>query len=470
MKQLRWVWFLGAAAVLLTVLFIFVDRRSKQQEAALKVGEPKQLLQINSDLITDISLTNEDGTTVFTWDNTAHTWVITEGEQFNVNVYAISAICNYACTLRSLKTVAFDCENTDVYGFQHPITLKIFTTETGKEHPYIIYVGDATPTYDSYYAMIDGSNDVYTIDYNSGTVFCASRNSMKNPYLFDTSSSLVSYYKVEKDGETVMELKRNSEWIWEITKPAKMEAGLSAISELMDKIVRVELSSYVEDNPEDLSKYGLDHPHTKIWLEGSKGDQPMKEEIWFGAMASSNENETKIYGYFANTKQVFLINRAETSFTNDAVIDYIYPFCADPNIKDLQSAEIDMGEVYDLHEILHIDYAKNQYSLGDIDITAKNDENLMQLYQTFYRAISSLRFSDLQLDETPDPEKEPAIRIIYTYLDGKTMTLNFVEREKNEYYLIIDGKYTGQTVRLNRFTGTGCVVDRYKLLMTALKE
>ena len=32
MKQLRWIWILGAAAVLLTVLFIIVDRRSKQNE------------------------------------------------------------------------------------------------------------------------------------------------------------------------------------------------------------------------------------------------------------------------------------------------------------------------------------------------------------------------------------------------------------------------------------------------------
>lgn len=468
MKQLRWVWILGIAAVLLTVLFIFVDRRSKQQEEIKKVGEPKQLLQINSDLITDISLKNEEGTTVFTWDDTANTWVITEGEQFNVNVYAISAICNYACSLSSLKTVAFDCDNTDIYGFQDPVTLKIYTTETGKEHPYIIYIGDATPTYDSYYAMVDGSNDVYTIDYNSGTVFCATRNSMKNPYLFDTSASLVTYYRVEKEGETVIELKRNQDRIWEMLQPAPFNPNISEINELIDKIIRVELASYVEDNPEDLSKYGLDHPHTKVWLEGSKGDQQMKEEIWFGDLASSNENETKIYGYFANTRQVFMINRAETTFADQNVTDFVYPSCVDLDIKDLQSVEIDMGEVYDLHETLRMDYAKNQYSLGDIDITAKNDENIMQLYQTFYRTVSTLRFSEIQLDEQPDPEKEAAIRIVYTYQDGKTLTLEFIERTENEYYFVEDGTYSGLTVRLNRFTSPGGIIDRYKLLQAAL--
>lgn len=128
-----------------------------------------------------------------------------------------------------------------------------------------------------------------------------------------------------------------------------------------------------------------------------------------------------------------------------------------------------MGSCYDLHETLHIDYENNQYSLGDIDITAKDDENIMQLFQTFYRTIATLKFSDVNLDEEPDMEKEPAMQIIYTDLKDGKMTLDFIEKSANDFYLIKDGTYTGLTVRLNSFTGAGSVTDRYQMLLSALK-
>ena len=467
MKQLRWIWILGAAAVLLTVLFIIVDRRSKQNEEKAHVGEPKQLLHIDPDAVTDIELNNENGKIVFSWLD--GTWKITEGEQFNVNVYAVNAICNYICNLDSLKTVAFDCDKTDVYGFTDPITLKVYTTDTGKEHQYILYVGDATPTYDSYYAMVEGSNDVYTIDYNSGTVFCSDRNSLKNRYLFDTSSALVNYYKVEKDGKTVIECKRGSDFYWTMQQPAPFELSNAEMNDLMDIIVRVQIASFVEDNPEDLAKYGLDHPQSKLTLEGVFNESVKKQEIWFGDMASSDENETQIYGYYSDSKQVFRINRAELSFMNNDIKELMYPFCVQQNIEQLKSVEIDMGEVYDLHETLYLDYANGQYSLGDIDITAKNDENIMQLYQTLYRTIATLKFSEVHLDEQPDMEKEPAMQIIYTEQKGGKTTLDFIEKGTNDFYLVKNGTYTGLTVRLNRFTSSGSITDRYQMLLAALK-
>ena len=317
--------------------------------------------------------------------------------------------------------------------------------------------------------MIDGSNDVYTIDYNSGTVFCSTLNSLKNRYLFDTSTSLVNYYKVEQDGKTKIEIRKNSDNLWEMLQPAAFPLSDSDVSEMMNSIVRVQIDAYLEKDPADLAQYGLDKPHTKLWLEGTLGDIDMKEEIWFGDMVSSNEAETQIYGYYVNSKQLFRINRAEVSFTEQDITTLMYPYCVEPDIRELKSVEIDMGSYYDLHETLYLDYANGQYSLGDIDITAKNDENIMQLYQTLYRTIATLKFSEVHLDEQPDMEKEPAMQIIYTEQKGGKTTLDFIEKGTNDFYLVKNGTYTGLTVRLNRFTSSGSITDRYQMLLAALK-
>ena len=467
MKQLRWIWILAAAAVLLTVLFIVVDRKSKEKEAKARIGEAKQLFQIDPEDVTEIELNNEEGRTLFTWKD--NSWQVIEGEQFNVNVYAVNALCNYFCNLESLKTVAFDCKDTAVYGFADPITIKLYTTDTDKEHPYILYVGDATPTYDAYYAMLDGSDDVYTIDYNSGTVFCSNRNSLKDLYMFHVSSSLVNYYKLEKDDKTVLEFRRSSDdHLWKMIQPAQFQLSNAEMNDLTDVIIRVKLKGYIEDNPDDLAQYGLDHPHTKIWLEGNNGETELKEEIWFGDTISSNENETQIYGYYANSRQVFSINKAEISFTDEKLTSLMMPYCAEPDIENLQKVEIDMGDVYDLHETLYLDYAQNQYSLGDTDITALKDDEIMQLYQAFYRSIASLSFSEIDLESKPDPDEEPAIKVVYTELDGKTLTLDLVPKDKTNYYLVKDGTYSGLVVRLHNLTGAGGITDRYKMLTDKL--
>ena len=269
MKQLRWIWILGIAAVLLIGIFIVVDINSDKKEKAKHIGDAKQLLQIDTSKITHMSLKNEEGTFGFKWDDTNQTWVQTEGDPFNVNPYVISAIVNYASHLESIKTVAFDSKDKAVYGFNDPIEIRIFTTDTDDEHPYIINVGDNTPTYDAYYAMIGGSDEIYTIDYNSGTIFCSSKNAMKDAYLFNTTASQVSYIRVEKNGKTEFEIGRDSERAWQLLEPAGFSLAKAYVDELSDDIVHITVDSFVEDNPADLAKYGLDKPDRKVFRRRS---------------------------------------------------------------------------------------------------------------------------------------------------------------------------------------------------------
>ena len=224
------------------------------------------------------------------------------------------------------------------------------------------------------------------------------------------------------------------------------------------------MASFVEENPEDLSQYGLDQPHTKLTLRGTYGSIDMSEEIWFG-----NDCEDAIYeyGYFANSKQVFTITKADVIFTQDNVISYLYPYCTNLNIEDLTAVEIDMGDVYDMHETLYVDYENSQYALGDIDIDALDDTNISDLFQNYYRSISNLRITDTDFDAKP--EGDAAITIRFDLKNGGTELLEFIPQAENNFWLMRNGTYTNITVRLNRFTGTGCATKCYEELIYALK-
>ena len=466
MKQLRWIVILGITAVLLTVVFIFVDRAAKNREERAAVGAAKSLFAFDPEGITRITIDNEDGHFAFDWNDEAKTWLLVSGEQFNINPYAVAAIGNYFSKLNSLKTVAFDCQDTSVYGFDSPVTLKVYTDSTGEEHPYVLYVGDCTPTYDAYYAMTDASNDVYTIDYTSGSIFCVAKNTLKNMYLYDTTSTSVYYYRTEIGGKTAIELQRNDDWIWELLQPVQRPVFRADVDSLMEIIVRAQLERYIEENPENLAQYGLDQPAVKIWIRSRDSAGEMSKEIWFSSTNAGDD--THVYGYFADSKEVFSITKGEASFATSSIMNYLDPYCADVTIEELKSIEIDMGEVYDLHETLYVDYENEQYAFGDTDITALDNEEILSKFTDLYRAVTLLQFSDVEPDA--EPEGEAAISVTYTYKNGKVMKLEFIPKAENDYYLMKDGVYDDVTVRLNRFTEATCIIPAYEALANALKS
>ena len=468
MKQLKWIIILAVSAVILTVVFLLVDKNAKQKAKQEKAAEGKQLYSIDIDAVTRIVIDNEEGHFAFDWSKTAGTWELVSADKFNLNVYAVQAICNAFCDLRSEKTVAFDCRNTTVYGFENPVKVQVYTVETGEDNPYILYVGDNTPTYESYYAMVDGSNDVYTIDYSSGSMFCVAKNTLKNMYLFDTYSASLSYVLQEQEGKTVMEIERDSNGIWQLKSPeVKQEIDRSAMDTLASTLVRLTVTGYLQEDPESLSVYGLDHPVMKLMLKGKAVDHdqtPMSEEIWFGKPISDRQEETEMYGYFVKTKQVFKILRADYAAINQKLADYLNPYCISVGIADLKGISIDMGEVYDLKADLLLDSANEKYALNGKEIT---DEDILSKYQDFYQSITLLRFTDLDLDAKP--EGDPAITIRYDYRDGTVQELTFIKQADNNFYLMRNGEYTGMTVRLNRFTSVNSITKNYEALTYAMK-
>ena len=470
MKQIRWIIILAVAAVLLTVAFLFVNQRTKEKEKQEKAGEAKQLFSVDSDLVTRISIDSKDeGNFTFEWSDEGQTWVLGKGQDFNLNVYAVQAICNNFCTLWSEKTVAFNCKDTKQYGFENPVTVKVYTTETGDENPYTLYVGDNTPTYDSYYAMVEGHDDVYTISYTSGSVFCVAKNTLKNLYIFDTSTSLVTYMKQEEADGSVIEVERDKARQWQIKTPKLLqEPDRSAIENVIDAVIRVTVSAYLADDPENLAMYGLDHPQFKMTLRGVTSDAagtPMEEEIWFGKNVSENPDETEMYGYFAKSNQVFKILRADVAAIRQPLSAYLSPFCTTVSIADLKSIDIDLGDVLDLKTTFEVNYEEDTFRIDGKEITRESD---LDLAQNFYRSVTMLQFSDIDLKAKP--ENDPAMRIVYHFNDGTDRELGFVQFADNNFYLMRDGAYTGLTVRLNRFTSVNSITKNYDALIKGMAE
>lgn len=467
MKQLKWIIGLGVTAAVLCGVYLVVDYVVSDKEKREKLSGPKTLFSFDSTDVNQIRVNNEDGEFLFNWDFDDRIWKMTAEDDFYINSNAISTICNFFCNLKSEKTVVADCEDPSPFGFDNPVTLRVYTTET-EDNPYTLYVGDCTPTYDAFYVMVEGSKDVYTIDYYSGSVFCVAKDTLKDVFLYDADSPDVTYYRLEHDGKTEFELTRDKRNIWGMTKPMNFPVDTSAIDNMIENLVRATVEGYVEENPADLAQYGLDKPAAKLFIKGKVHGEQRDTEIWFGKMCSDDLEETEMYGYFAGSKNVFRILKSYVTILDRDAFSYVLPYCANVDIEEIDSLHVDLGEIYDINNTFYVDYANGQYSFDDIDITALDDSDIMDKYQTFYRAVSTLSVTEIDMGDGPASDEGSVAEITYHLKDGSQEVLRFVPASDNTYYLMVNGKYSHEIIRLNRFTGTSGITKSYEALKRSL--
>ncbi len=96
-------------------------------------------------------------------------------------------------------------------------------------------------------------------------------------------------------------LVRNGDKEWIISSPRRLEADADEVDRLANYASDIRRESVVEENPADLTRFGLDPPQTVLKLKTKSGKE---YEIHFGG---SNPTGSNSYALVRGRKQVFLV-------------------------------------------------------------------------------------------------------------------------------------------------------------------
>ncbi len=458
MKQLKVICIMVSAVVLLTGSYLLVNARTEKrekQEAA--EAAPIKLVSFDRDLATKMLISNEEGEFAFTYANGS--WEL-DSQEFEINAYAVATVCNYMSDVSSLKTVEKDCKNLSKYGLDKPITVTV-TTSDG--NTYTLLVGDPTPTHESFYVMLPDQDRVYTIDYDTGAVFCVSRDTLKDLYLFNVNSTEVTHFSLKRDGTTIFNLDHtNGENAWKMNAPITADANSATLSDTLDSFVRVTVAAHIAEKPDNLATYGLNKPKYEVEV----GTASKTRSITFGNLISDNDDERYIYGYFTDTKQVFTIDKEALGFLEAKTVDYLYPYIYTPEINNIQTIDV---QCLDTKTKLEIDYPNKKFVVDGTSFAA-DDEDGMQYFYNLYRSISMLEISDLNPDAVPDTTKEAVATITYTMRDASQVVITLLPASDTTYYVMKNGVYTQLMTRKRYLTDTGSITQRYNELQKYLKK
>lgn len=203
--------------------------------------------------------TNADGTVEKKMVD-RNVWVPVQPEDMNVRSSAIDSIAWNANTLKAYKIIDENPSDLSVYGLDNPVKLTFIMNDGTR---YILFVGNETPTGGSYYAQKEGDPTVYTIGDYEAEKFIQTKFDLVETDIYDKEYTAQDFtaLRFTRNQNLVLDTVTDETGVkWLLSYPIEAEARYENIYKIVESLAGITVSEYIEENVEDLNKYGLEKP------------------------------------------------------------------------------------------------------------------------------------------------------------------------------------------------------------------
>ncbi|WP_010244936.1 DUF4340 domain-containing protein [Acetivibrio cellulolyticus] len=455
MKLYRNLIILVVVLLALAGAFAYVTLSSKSD--ATKSDDKKiEVSKFDAEKASELTVENTDGKYVFKKNGTE--WEMTSGGNFKIDATNVNAIVTNAADLSAYKLVEEKASSLEKYGLANPYRVTIKMSD-GTEN--VLEIGNMTATKEGYY--VKKGNSVYVVYASTGDLLVASEKELRNKYIFDVYSTDITKFVLDRGGKRVFSVDKSGEKGWTMLEPIKGNINLVRLNTICESIVRASVTDYVEENAQDLSKYGLDNPTYVI--EAATEKQKLK-------LILGKESETE-YAYYAKldgSNEVFTLDSSLFSFLDIKAIELCEGLVYAPTIYNVSEVVLNIdGNTRTLK--IESDSAKpeeDKFIIDGIDVMKKGDEG-ESAFRNYYTSIIGIAFSDIELlDKTPTGTPEITITYSLESAPGK-MVVEFIPKDDRNYYALKNGEYTGMVVKKSAFDAGDGPRKNYESLMKVVK-
>ncbi len=263
---------LVCAAVIM--YFYLVEKPSRK--ASEKAGEKeKQVFTFDGDNVEKLIIERENGEKlVFRRElKPEENWVIEKPINADADNYTLNGIVSRFERLKWDKIVAEKPENPEVFGLKKPRFTVRFIVK-GQEKPSVIHIGKRAPVGFKVYAQKEGDNRVMVVTAAVETNLKKKIEDYRNRKILDFLVSEVEDLEIEKRGGETIRLARTDEGWYLMDKKSRetVRADKPVITRVLTALRDLRVKDFVDDNPQDVKKYGLSTPafRVKVRLENNK--------------------------------------------------------------------------------------------------------------------------------------------------------------------------------------------------------
>jgi Domain of unknown function (DUF4340) len=191
---------------------------------------------------------------------------------------AADGIADAIANLQITSSISENPGDLAPFGLRNPAVSVIVTTKDGRVLPTIM-VGKDTPVGSSSYIRTGQKPGVLLVANTFPPQVEKSVDDLRPRTLIGFKSGDVRKIVLDSSSGTSVELVKKGDQ-WSIVKPTPYPADNSAVQQILDGLTNARVAEFIDDNPSDLSKYGLSTPSFKLVLYGGKSNG--EESLLFG--------------------------------------------------------------------------------------------------------------------------------------------------------------------------------------------
>ena len=389
-------------------------------------------------------------------------WVLKYPEGIRYDATKLSSAAINFSSVFVEKVIEENASDLAQYGLDKPILVSAKMNDGKVE---TLEIGSLTPTKGAYYVKKKDDNKVCTTDIYTINKVIVGKNAIRDLALFTITSDEITKISMERQGTSVFGAvydSENSSWV--LTTPIKGNANVTALSPMLDAITQSQITSFVEENPTNLEKYGLTKPSYVLEFETPEGKKRM-------LMGKEDTANSQIYVMLEGINEVFTISSEPYTFLDKPIEEIVEVFAYIVNIWDVDKIDVEM-DGYKLNLELQTDSEKDndkdKFFVNGKDASMK-DEDDRQPFRAYYQSLIGITLSEVE----PVAQPTGTADITFTYYlktEPKTMKVEFIPKDERYYYVVKNGEYSGILVEKKKFDESEGVRESYSKLMAAIEN
>jgi len=454
MKLFRNAIILVVVLAILTGAYIFLKNRNVDKNSTDDSSDIIKIFDLELSKIKEMTVETPEG--VFEFEKKDEEWTVVSPAGLKADKSSISSIASNIYSLTADKLVEENPADLSIYGLDKPVVVTV-KTEDGESKA--LEIGDQTPTKSGYYVREKGGDKVYIIGSYTGGRLKITKNSIRDKQLFTVEQDDITELTMERNQEKVFTARKTGDADWLVTYPIDATAQYSAMVPMLEAITQASVDEFIEENVEDLGKYGLNNPRYTLEFESSG----KKTKLLLG---SEKEKGYKVYAMLDGGNEVFTITLSSFSFLDKPFKEIVESFAHIVSIWEVSKIEVEMDGQNVVSEINATQEGEDdKFTVNGKDASMEDDSG-NQPFRKYYQALIGITLYDIELGV--EPAGEPDVTITYHQkVDPSLVKLEFVPKNDRFYYVIKNGKYTGMVVDKVKFDD---IRNAYKTLIEVMEK
>jgi hypothetical protein len=308
---MRGIWSTLALVVVLAGLgayIYFVDRNRPAASSTVE-GEParEKFFTVDADKINEIKLTSKGQATLLRKSDAG--WKIVEPVQIDADPPEVISLAQAISSLESVRPVVDNPSDLKQFGLAEPAVTVEFKADGGVSGSFRL--GSKNPTQSEIYAMKGGDNKVVLVSAFQESSFTKEPFALRDKKILKFDREKADALALAKGAGSIELARSDSEW--RVAKPVPGRSDYSAVEGFITRLSSANMSTLVEENATDLTKYGLDKPAITVTV----GSGSAKATLLVG----KTEND-QTYAKDASRPMVFTVDSTLQTDLNKSFDDY----------------------------------------------------------------------------------------------------------------------------------------------------